>query len=357
MAQQRLYRLEVLLPRQGKGVKCRKCKRSKRRNRWASGVDKSSFAKTFKFAGRPWSDMVVHTLSAKDPAWNVTPAVQKNIQKAAAEASQPAIFPSMPKRCKRSRWYACKAWRRARLLSELGLNRDAARELFRGRRAIRRSWSKLLSSIRWLRSVGAYHEAVRISYYLPGPSRRRGLSQATYLKIMFPPAFSKHLLKFAKQAGISPAFAWSIMREESLYSPMATSHVGAKGLMQVINYTGRRIAKHLKVKPFHPLDLYQPIQSIRFGTWYLGQLTRKFGGHMLLAAAGYNAGPHRIAVWLQNRKHLSFDEFVEELFFTETRVYVKRIFRTFASYSFLYLRRLPKAPRTVAIQVKNNIDF
>ncbi len=358
LSQQRLYHLEVILPGQMKRASCVRgvAKRGKH-HRWTPTIYMPSRVHRFKVGGRPWVEMVAHSFSTKKPAQHLTKEVRTHIQKAAKEAALPAIFPSIPKRCKRAQWYACKAWRRARLLSEIGLNRDAAYELFRGRRAIRRSLPKLLASIRWLRSVGAYHQAVRYSYMLSGPQPRRGLSQETWMKILYPPAFSKHLVSHARKNGISPAFAWAVMREESLYNPRATSGVGAKGLMQVINYTGRRIAKQLQVKRFRPRHLYRPAQSIRFGTWYLGQLTRKFGGHMLLAAAGYNAGPHRITVWLKNRKHLGFDEFVEELFFTETRVYVKRIFRTYAAYSFLYLRRLPSAPPTVAIQVGNNIDF
>lgn len=373
LSQHRLYWLEVMLPQQNQTTSCMQSlapevKLSKKQQRkqqqmkkhqqkWHPALYRPEPTKAFTVGGKYWADLLSHSLRAKDTGPDVSPEVADFLKNAAHEANQPAIFPTLPTHCKRARWVACKAWRRAQWLARLGLSREAAQELVRGRGAIKRSLPHLLASIRWLRSVGAFHESVLVSYLLPGPQPRKGLSLDSWMKILYPPAFFEYIMHYAKRSGISPAFAWAIMREESLYQPQAQSHVGAKGLMQVINTTGQKIAQQLGHTRFRPVTLFQPKLGIEMGTWYLGQLVRKFGGHMLLAAAGYNAGPHRIAVWLEKRRHLSFDEFVEELYFTETRIYVKRVFRTYAAYSFLYFRRLPKAPTTVAVRVHNNIDF
>ncbi len=367
-AQYRLYRLEVMLPKQGEASSCmleeKPKKKLSRRQRWKMRLQKKWRPPTynprkkhaFTVNGTFWSKLAEQSVILKEKHATLTPSIEGTIRKEADELKQPAMFPKLPRRCLQAKWRTCKALRRAKLFAEMGLDKDAAVELAKGRRAFR-SLREKLTAIRWLRSVGAFHESVLVSYLLPGPMPHKGLSLDSWMKILYPPAFSNMMLKNSKKVGVTPAFAWSIMREESLYRPMATSHVGAKGLMQVIDSTGRKISKEIKYKGFKPMQLYTPKVGIRMGTWYLSQLVRKFGGNIFLAAAGYNAGPYRIAVWLKGRRHLDFDEFVEELYFTETRIYVKRIFRTYAAYSFLYFRRLPSAPPTVAVRVHNNIDF
>ena len=64
-----------------------------------------------------------------------------------------------------------------------------------------------------------------------------------------------------------------------------------------------------------------------------------------LAAAAYNAGPMNVSRWLGNTKG-AFDEFVEQIHFSETRGYVKRVLRSYAAYQYLY-----EAPKDQAVRV------
>ena len=43
-----------------------------------------------------------------------------------------------------------------------------------------------------------------------------------------------------------------------------------------------------------------PELSIEFGSYYLGELM-EFQGQELIAFSAYNAGPHRMARWLEGR--------------------------------------------------------
>jgi soluble lytic murein transglycosylase len=90
-------------------------------------------------------------------------------------------------------------------------------------------------------------------------------------------------------------------------------------------------------------DLEVPAVSIRIGARYLGDLLGRFGGSIPLALASYNAGPGAVARWLAARGDLDVDEFVEEIPYEETRVYVKRVLRSFAAYRILYGAE-PRAP-------------
>jgi soluble lytic murein transglycosylase len=106
------------------------------------------------------------------------------------------------------------------------------------------------------------------------------------------------------------------------------------GLMQLLPATGRRYAKRLKV-PFTNALLRTPEANIRLGTAYFKDLLDRFGD-VHLALAGYNAGENRVARWVEERPGLEQDEFVDDIPFPETQLYVKKILSTTEDYRRLY---------------------
>lgn len=63
---------------------------------------------------------------------------------------------------------------------------------------------------------------------------------------------------------------------------------------------------------------------------------RKYDQNIALVAASYNAGPHRVQLWLKSFGSLDMDEFVEHIPFLETRNYVKRVVSNYYIYAQLY---------------------
>lgn len=158
--------------------------------------------------------------------------------------------------------------------------------------------------------------------------------------------------------GVRPSWIWSVMRVESAYNPMVLSWVGAMGFMQIMPHTARRIARALGVSPFDTSMLFRREMNIHFGAWYLGQLLVRFRGQLSLALAGYNGGPHNVALWLKLKGELPLDEFVEEIPFSETRRYVKKTLRWIWRYSFM---TGDKVSDLVSLEMdsvqEDNIDF
>lgn len=152
----------------------------------------------------------------------------------------------------------------------------------------------------------------------------------------YPQAFVDPVLKSAREFGVAPDWIWSIMRTESMYRPEVISPVGAKGLMQLMEYTARNLAKLRGDEANQPIDLLRPDVNIRLGAQYLARLQAKFKGQLSLVAAAYNAGPHRVESWLMNFGHFETDEFVEHIPFMETRNYVKKVVRYNIFYKRLY---------------------
>jgi len=89
------------------------------------------------------------------------------------------------------------------------------------------------------------------------------------------------IFRTGKREGVDPRFIHAVIKQESKYDPKASSHAGAKGLMQLMPATGKR---------FKCDDLDDETCNIEAGTKYLAWLLKRFNGDVSLALAGYNAG-------------------------------------------------------------------
>ncbi len=158
---------------------------------------------------------------------------------------------------------------------------------------------------------------------------------AVLWQFVYPRAFEKEVLKNGRDFGVPPEFVWSIMKAETNFRPDAISPVGAKGLMQVMTHTGRKVAS-LMGKNIKDPDLFRPSVGVEIGTRYLKRVLKKFQDKIPLAAAAYNGGPHRVHKWLHQFGQLEMDEFIEHIPFGQTRRYVKKVVRYYTLYNLLY---------------------
>ena len=127
----------------------------------------------------------------------------------------------------------------------------------------------------------------------------------------------------------------AIIRAESAFDPFARSTANARGLMQIIPSTARLTARQNGIRLGRIKNLYKPQLNIMIGTAYLSGLLEKFDGNFAMAAAAYNAGPHRARRW-QKKRCGDPRMWIDSIPITETRRYVRRaIF-----YSRIYEWRL-----------------
>ena len=155
-------------------------------------------------------------------------------------------------------------------------------------------------------------------------------------RIAYPPAFREEVRRWAPAARVPVELVLALMREESGLDPRAVSPAGAVGLTQLMVPTAQEVARQLRIGRVARSDLTAPSLNIRLGSRYLGDLIRRFDGSVALALAAYNAGGGAVSRWLDQRRGLEIDEFVEEIPVEETRGYVKRVLRSFAAYRLLY---------------------
>ncbi|MCK5722454.1 MAG: transglycosylase SLT domain-containing protein [Gammaproteobacteria bacterium] len=156
------------------------------------------------------------------------------------------------------------------------------------------------------------------------------------LELRFPLTHKKYIEKQAKHEKINPAWAFAVIRQESAFTTDARSSAGALGLMQLMPGTARQVARSLRIKRPNRRDLLKSNINIKLGIRYLRKLQKRFNGSSVLATAAYNAGPHRVKRWLPKEETQSADLWIENVPFTETRKYLKRVL----TYTIIYEQRL-----------------
>lgn len=181
-------------------------------------------------------------------------------------------------------------------------------------------------------SAQEFRIARRLSWRIP-ETYRSELPLEVY-KLFFPPFYYKIIKRETQQYKLDPFFVMGVIRQESIFNPKIVSPAGAVGLMQIMPYTGKYIAEKKKSE-FVVDSLYTPEYNIQFGIYYLYELMDTFEGNTFLTLAGYNAGPHNAKRWWKQNRHKEQDLFVEDIGYTETRGYVKKVMSNYWTYQYL----------------------
>lgn len=153
--------------------------------------------------------------------------------------------------------------------------------------------------------------------------------------------------------GVEPALAMAIGRQESELNPEAVSPAGARGLMQVMPATARKVAGWIG-QPYSQSRLTGDWRyNASLGQAYLARRVAQYDGSVAMAAAAYNAGAGRVDQWVQqygDPRNGSVDwiDWMETIPFNETRNYVQRVLEGLQ----VYRNRLAGKP--VAFRLKQD---
>jgi len=137
-----------------------------------------------------------------------------------------------------------------------------------------------------------------------------------------------------------PAFILSLIRQESEFDMTANSHAGAQGLMQLMPYTAKLVAKQAKLPYSKSRLTSDPEYNINLGSHYIAGLILQYDGAYPFATAAYNAGPKRVKYWKKinkdpQKRQVDFVDWVELIKFKETRNYVQRVMENYNVYRFI----------------------
>jgi len=144
----------------------------------------------------------------------------------------------------------------------------------------------------------------------------------------------------ARQASIyrvDPDLVWSIIYQETYFSPWKNGKDGEIGLMQVTPAVGREWATETGMRELErqmtadPQSLLRdPERNIQIGCWYLEKIYEQFQDEPdaeTRMIAAYNAGPSRAVEWsrVAEGKVQSGDEFITRIDIPSTKAYVLSI--------------------------------
>ncbi len=154
------------------------------------------------------------------------------------------------------------------------------------------------------------------------------------------------------------AFILSIIRQESEFDLSANSHAGAKGLMQLMPYTAKLVAKQAKLPYSKSRLTTDPEYNINLGSHYIAGLILEYEGAYPFAIAAYNAGPKRVRYWKKINKNpqkgqIDYVDWIELIKFKETRNYVQRVLENYNVYRYI----LEQKPIPMKDFFKNNPLF
>ncbi len=250
---------------------------------------------------------------------------------------KPPTIPDMPAQLQ------TEEWKTGRALARVGLDAWARAELGQLVKPARAAGSQArLALAHALIQAGDYTTAGGLAKGLCG-SPWKGSGDPAANTACWPQPVGKGLVRRATDGGLDPNLPFGIMMAESGLRPEVTSIAGARGLMQLMPEVATRVAAEaFPDMAFHPDQLYTAGTNAALGTAELVRLNAQFAGRLdgpALPAiiAGYNAGPDAVERWLA--KYTSPpppDEFAEDIGYTETRRYVKRVLGYVQTWRYVY---------------------
>lgn len=149
---------------------------------------------------------------------------------------------------------------------------------------------------------------------------------------LYPQNYSVYVEKYCDEYGIDENLAYAVIHTESGFDSDAVSHMGACGLMQLMPETFDWLRSKIGAGDD---DIFDPETNIRYGVYFLSLLNREFGDEKL-AIAAYHAGMGRVNQWLGDAMISPDGKTLENIPFSDTEHYVKKVERAKRVYETLY---------------------
>ena len=227
---------------------------------------------------------------------------------------------------------------RARLLKELKLREEASEEFraLAGRYADDRG--VLYEACSALLDLGELEKSVWIAKRLLRPlyaQTRPAEPVPRYWEFLYPLGYWGPVQEQSARYALDPYLVVALIREESAFGERVVSSSGAVGLMQLLPITANHLVR-VAGNSGDPPKLDAPANNIALGTQYLAMMLEEFKGNWARALAAYNAGPNQVRRWIGRLGDRTDEEFIEEIPFTETKAYVKRVLGSYYHYRTQY---------------------
>lgn len=182
--------------------------------------------------------------------------------------------------------------------------------------------------------------------YLAHMEERRRLEAETAERAQHPLVYADFITAYSAVQNLDPALVAAVILCESSFNPSAESRLGARGLMQLMEDTAGWVAHKLdEDDASYSFDLlYDPQTNIRFGTWYLGYLSRRFDGDATKVVCAYHAGQGNVDAWLKNPLYSRDGVTLDVIPTDDTAAYAKRVLSARDVYRKYYFPAASQPP-------------
>lgn len=235
--------------------------------------------------------------------------------------------------------------KRVESLIRLGLGGEAICELEEVDIADGKPEKVLVKSL-FMHAAGHWLDAIKAYDSLPRTFRTS--LAIGFERILFPRRYGDEVRALAKKAGVDPDLVLAIIRQESVFNPMARSPVGAMGLMQLMpatanveskrleaDYVSAEEKKKMRQRVANPMNLLVADTNLTLGIHHVKTLLSKYPGPVYVLSA-YNASPSAAAKWMSTIPTKDVLAFIEKIPYKETRAYVKLVLRNYFYYKRWY---------------------
>ncbi len=147
----------------------------------------------------------------------------------------------------------------------------------------------------------------------------------------FPCTYKRQVEECAKKYQVDKNLIFAIIKAESNFNKDAVSKKGAKGLMQLMDETGRWCTEEIGISECELTDVECNINA---GTFYFSHLLEMYSGNEKNAIAAYNAGYGNVDKWLEDKNYSGDGKTLDTIPFEETDKYVKKVMLYKKIYSY-----------------------
>jgi len=139
-----------------------------------------------------------------------------------------------------------------------------------------------------------------------------------------PDVIAELIMAKSVEYGIDPLIILALIKTESSFRNHAVSKKGAVGLMQLLPYTAREVAKEVNLHVVDRKGLTDGRVNITLGVHYLAKLIDRFG-NLKHALEAYNMGPSRLKRRLVSGEGVRY-------------TYAKKVMKNFNEFSMEFSR-------------------